>query len=45
MGSRLLTAIEIIGGILVVVGVGMLSVPAGLIVAGILTIVGVEAAS
>lgn len=45
MGSRLLTAIEIIGGILVVVGVAMLSVPAGFIVAGILTIVGVEAAS
>lgn len=45
MGSRLLTAIEIIGGILVVVGVAILSVPAGFIVAGILTIVGVEAAS
>lgn len=43
MGTKLTIAFEAVGGVLIVVGVGMLSVPAGLITAGILIITAIEA--
>lgn len=45
MGAKLTIALEAVGGALVVAGVGMLSVPAGLIVAGILIIMAIEASA
>lgn len=43
MGTKLIIALEAVGGALIVAGVGILSVPAGLIVAGTLIIVAIEA--
>lgn len=45
MVKRILIAAEIAGGLLVSVGAGMVALPAGLVVAGVLIIVAVEASS
>jgi uncharacterized membrane protein len=45
MVGKVKLIIEVLGGALVVGGVGMLSVPIGLIVAGILIITAIEASA
>ncbi len=45
MGRNMMLAIEIVGGVIIAIGAGMLSVPAGLIVAGALIILAVEASA